>query len=187
MPPVIKYSKEKVIEIGLELVKEEGIEKVSARNVAKKLGSSICPVFSCFETMDDLKQTLLKEIYKLYVKYLNEGMLANEKVFKGAGLAYIKFARENKNYFKALFMGKNEKNIDELIRIDKNNDNIKKAICESTKLSEDDAVKLHQYNWVFVHGIAVMLAMDYCVFSDDEISEMLSFEYQSLLHSFRRC
>lgn len=186
MPPVTKYSKERIIEIALNIVRDDGIESVSARNIAKKLGCSICPVFSCFENMDVLKKEVLDKIYGLYTEYIQENMKKESKPFKGAGMGYIKFAKENKKFFKALFMMKLGGNITELLKSDINNDKISKAISKYSGLSEEDSRKLHEYCWVFVHGIAVMIATDYCNFSDEEISKMLTLEYISLLEGFKK-
>lgn len=185
MPPLVKYSKEKIIDIALKMVEEKGMEYVSARSIAKELGCSICPIFSCFESMDVLKTELLKRMFEVYSSYIAVGMKENEKVFKGAGLAYIKFAKENKNYFKELFMCENRSDLEALLKFDSNNENIKDIICKNTGLGEDEAIKFHKYNWIFVHGIAVMLATNYCVLSDEEISGMLSEEYLSLLNRFK--
>lgn len=166
------------------MVREKGIDSVSARNIAKELGCSICPIFSCFENMEVLKEELLKKMHELYDSFISEGIKNSEKRFKGSGLAYIKFAKENKNYFKALFMGKNNFSIDTLVKGEEN-EKINKIICESSGLNKEDAFKLHKYNWIFVHGIAVMLATDYADFSDEEISEMLTEEYIALLDKFK--
>ena len=184
MAPNVKYSKDKIVETGLKLVKENGIESVSARTIAKELGCSICPIFSCFVTMEELKRSLLQQMYKIYEQYIDEGIKGCDKPFKGSGLAYIKFAKENKNYFKALFMGNHGIKMDEILENDENK-KINDLICKGSGLSVDKACKLHKYNWVFVHGIAVMVATDYCDFSDEEISVMLTEEYVSLLDKFK--
>lgn len=185
MPPVVRYSKDMIINVSLKLVEREGIEFISARNIAKELGSSICPVFSCFESMEKLKDELIKNIYEVYIRFLNEGIENNEKKLKGSGLGYIKFAKEKPNYFKALFMLETGKNITELLKNDKKVKEILDIISLNTGLSRENALKLHEYNWVFVHGIASMIATGYCNFSDDLISEMLTRSYCSLVNSFK--
>lgn len=186
MPPVTKYSKDMILNIGLKLVKNKGIESVSARNIAKELGSSICPVFSCFENMDVLKRELLEKIYEIYDVYLKDTMSKYDKPFKGAGIAYINFAKYNKNYFKALFMGEVNGDLSSLLNTDKSNDDMEVLISEQYEVSKETSRKLHEYCWVFVHGIASMIATDYCNFTDDEISEMLSVQYISLLEKFKK-
>ena len=128
---------------------------------------------------------MLRTIFNFYSKFVEQGMKDNENPFKGAGLAYIKFARNYKNYFKSLFMNKTESRLEDLLKIDFNNEKILDVIQINCGLDKDSALKFHKYNWIFVHGIAVMVATDYCIFSDDEISEMLTVEYLSLLKRFK--
>ena len=135
MPPIVKYSKEKIIDISLKIVRNKGIESVSARNIAKELGCSICPVFSCFESMDLLKKELFDEMYKVYLLCVEENMKKNEKPFKGAGIGYIEFAKKYKNYFKALFMNKTNGSLSSLISLDTSSEVMEKKISETCKIS----------------------------------------------------
>jgi len=186
VPPITRYSKDKIIEIGLKLVEKSGIESISARNIAKELGCSICPVFSYFESMEVLKRELLEKMYEIYSNYVKENMSKCDKPFKGAGIGYINFAKCHKNYFKALFMSNVNGDLSSLLSGDKNNDDMEIFVSSQYGVSKEMARKLHEYCWVFVHGIASMIATDYCNFSDDEISEMLSVHYISLLEKFKR-
>ena len=170
----------------MELIKNKGIENISARSIAKELGCSICPIFSYFESMECLKIELLEEIYSIYVNYIKEKMSESDKPFKGAGIGYINFARYYRNYFKALFMSNVNGNLSSLLNRDKNNDYMESFVSEQNGVSKETARKIHEYCWVFVHGIASMIATDYCNFNDDEISEMLSVHYIYLLERFKK-
>lgn len=44
MPPKAKITKEMIVDAGVELVRESGIEHVNARAVAERLGCSTQPV-----------------------------------------------------------------------------------------------------------------------------------------------
>ena len=55
MPPVEKFSREKVISAAFELVRKHGMGKLSARSVAHRLGSSTAPVYNHFSSMPELK------------------------------------------------------------------------------------------------------------------------------------
>lgn len=180
MPPSVKYSKEKILDICLNLVNEKGINYISARNIASELGCSICPIFSHFENMDVLKEDLLQKIFKIYENYINKSMVGSDKPFKAAGIGYIKFAKEYKNYFKTLFMSETKsENLLELLDGDSaNNEIMEKNIDGEINVKK----KIHMYCWLFVHGIAVMEACGYCSFSDEEISEMLTYEYQAIIN-----
>ncbi len=61
MPPKVKFQKKEIIEAALEIAGEQGIEAVTAREVAKKLQVSVGPIFTYFSTMEELKA----EVYKL--------------------------------------------------------------------------------------------------------------------------
>lgn len=186
MPPIVRYSKEKIVDVALKIVEEKGIDSVSARSVAKELGCSICPVFSCFESMDLLKKELLNEMYRVYLLCVEENMKKNNKPFKGTGIGYIEFAKKHKNYFKALFMSNIDDKLFNLLGIDENNKKIERAISEEQEISKDEARRIHGYCWIFVHGIAVMQATGYCTFSEEEIDEMLSEQYLSLIEKMKK-
>ena len=59
--------------------------------------------------MDDLKNEVIKEIVKIYDSYIEKGL--EENSFKGSGVAYIKFAKEENQLFKIvkMFFDKKEK------------------------------------------------------------------------------
>ena len=92
MPKQIKYTKEMILSTGIEMIRESGIEIISARNIAKRLNSSSQPLFSYFSNMDDLKNELRKEADKLYSRYIEEGLKENIP-FKAAGIKFIQFAK----------------------------------------------------------------------------------------------
>ena len=56
MPSSKKTTKEDIIKASFGILKEQGIEKVTARDIAKKLNSSVQPIFYQFKNMDDLKK-----------------------------------------------------------------------------------------------------------------------------------
>ncbi len=51
-------------------------------------------------------------------------------------------------------------------------------------LSEDEAYLFHLESWLFVHGIAAMLATSYLNWDTDFISRALTDAYQGLKHRF---
>ena len=107
MPPKPKYTREQILECAYELVRAEGIDSLSARNLAAKLGTSTAPIFTAFKGIDELIANVRSKAYELYTKYIDKG-LEMTPPFKGTGLMYIKFAKDEPNFFKMLFMGANE-------------------------------------------------------------------------------
>lgn len=53
-------------------------------------------------------------------------------------------------------------------------------ICRSTGLSEASAYMLHIELWIYVHGIATMIATSYLDWDWDTVSQMMTDAYESL-------
>lgn len=95
MPPKIKITKEEIVDTALNLVREAGEQALNARSIAAKLKCSTQPVFSNFETMEDLHNAVKEAAYAEYQSYLKTEMEAGKyPPYKASGMAYIQFARE---------------------------------------------------------------------------------------------
>ena len=55
MPPKPKYTRAEIADATFDLVRTQGIEALSARELAKQIGTSTRPIFTAFKDMDDLK------------------------------------------------------------------------------------------------------------------------------------
>ena len=182
MPPKIKYTKEYIGDYAFEYVRKEGADALSARNLAKGLGISTAPLFTAFDSIDEIRQGVATRAFALYSNYIKKG-LSEPIPFKGAGLAYIKFAKEEPQLFKMLFMSaaRDESPSHFYPEGDKN----APAICLSAKgsynLSDTQAKKLYNHLSVYVHGIAVLYAQGRNVFTDNDVSEMMSEVFNALL------
>ena len=103
MPPKAKFTRVQITQAALELVREEGIGGLTARTLAKKLGSSSCPIFTVFENMEEVQQSVLEAAKACYKGYVEKG-LAQAAAFKGVGTQYILFAVQEPKLFQLLFM-----------------------------------------------------------------------------------
>ncbi len=181
MPPKVKYSKEQIVEAGLELLRRDGEDAFTARGVAAYLGCSVAPIFSVFENMDDLKSAVIAKAKAAYDLYIAEGLKV-KLPFKGVGMQYIRFAKEEPNLFRLLFMSEyNVNNIDSFIRLDENNEKIISALCDSWHVDVYTARELHNNIFFFTHGIAVLCATNACVLTEEEISQRLTTAFTALL------
>ncbi|MGN1104830.1 MAG: TetR/AcrR family transcriptional regulator [Candidatus Coproplasma sp.] len=186
MPPKNKYTKQQIIDAAIEIVREEGALAVTARSVAAKLGCSVAPIFSFFEKMDELQAEIKNKVKEIYYEYVNDG-LKEDVAFKGVGLSYIKFAMEEPNLFKLLFMS-NEGNYsldDVLSELEVNYEGVFKAVQDGYGLNNEDSKKLYQHMWIYTHGIAVLCVTGTCTFTPQEISQMISEVCASLVKDMR--
>jgi len=106
MPPQINFSRETIVNTAFEIVREHGLQGISARNVARRLNSSTQPLYREFESIQQLEHAVLKKIKEYTVAYMLRGDEA-EGPFLSIGLRYVQFAREEKELFKLLYMSEN--------------------------------------------------------------------------------
>ncbi len=176
MPPKAKFTKEQIAEAGLEIIREHGIENLSARAIGKKLGSSACPIFTVFENMDEVQVAIKKAAISLYSNYIKKG-LEEEIAFKGVGMQYIRFAIQEPKLFQLLFMTEQANKpttATVLSVIDENYSDILLSAERCYGICEDEAEKLYRHLWIYSHGIAVLCATNMCTFTPEEIGELLT-------------
>ncbi len=185
MAPKTKFTPEEIIMAALEIVRQDGIDALTARSLAKKLGSSAKPIFGIINGMEELKEEVLCSANRMYERFIAEDMAKGDyPPYKASGMAYIRFAHEEKKLFKLLFM---RDRTGELIGEDRESIRpMLDAIMTANGISEDDAYLLHLEMWLFVHGIATMAATDYLAWSTEFISLALTDAYSGLAEVYRR-
>ena len=104
MPTKIKISKEMILDEAFEIVRKHGMEKLSNRELAKKLKCTIRPIYYQFENAEELQKALYKKIEKYFYKFLLDNGDDNIPKYKKVGINYIKFAKKEKKLFQILFM-----------------------------------------------------------------------------------
>ena len=169
------YSKEKIIEVGYNLVKKKGIEYLSSRNIAKELGCSIKPIFATFESMENLKNDVLKLILDKYLEYINSGFDSFDK-FETLGIRMVKFASVEPLLFKALFLSEYTSKLQINNFLDRNNKyniQVVEIIFASLNVSIDNAWVLFNQSWLDAYALSVGCAMGTFKFDEDEISKNL--------------
>lgn len=179
MPRKFMFTREEILAAALALAREKGISAVTARALGEKLGSSSKPVFSLFENMEDVLNAVREAASKVYQDYLKEGM-ENGKYppYKASGMAYIRFAKEEKELFKMLFMRDRSR---ENTADDKNEVKpLLELIQKNLGLSENEAYMFHTEMWLYVHGIATTIATSYLEWNETFISNVLTDGYEGL-------
>lgn len=181
MPPVKKFSKEEIIDVTYELIKNEGMDAVNARRIASILGCSVQPIFHNFTSMEDLNNFVLEKIYNKYKEYMNNGRNCKIKPYKQMGLAYIKFAKNYPEFFKILFMKQTNLNAENVILNDDLGNDVIKTGQQLTGLDEKEQQQFHIKVWIFTHGIACMVATKTVDFTDSEIEKLLEESIRQML------
>lgn len=178
MPPKVKVTKDDIIRAAMQIVRREGADAINARMLAGELGCSTQPVFSNFATMEELRRVVIEQADALFRKYMQQEMESGKyPEYKSYGMAYIRFAKEEKELFKLLYMrnriGEEEQESDLA-------DRMAGVVSAQTGIENKDANLFHLEMWAYVHGIAVMLATDYLNLNMEFISTMVTDAYQGL-------
>ena len=188
MPPKPKVTREIVLEAALELLREEGMDAVNARNVAKRLGTSTQPIFSHFASMEELREALYTYAEHLYNSVMLAAMQGGENGFLEMGLAYIRFARTEKKLFQLLFMSNRlqQEKVADIAGSAEEDDQVIAMIGSMTGLSPDLSRKLFAGIWYTTHGIASLVATNSSTMDDAEARDVLVNVFTGLLVVFKK-
>lgn len=178
-----KITKEIILDAAFEIVQKKGIRGLSNREIAKRLNCSIRPIYYQFKNVSELNKELYTKMGKYFYKFLLDNIKSTIPAYKQVGINYIKFAQKEKNLFKALFMSDTNLFVSEFITKDEDYKELEKIIKDCTKL--DDVMSFHSKMWLFTHGIATLIATNTIKFNEQEISELLSYEFKALLEMER--
>ncbi|MBR6513519.1 MAG: TetR/AcrR family transcriptional regulator [Clostridia bacterium] len=172
MPPKVKITKEDIIKTALELVRNKGTEALNARSVAAELNCSTQPVFSNFATMDELQNATLAAAYDIYFDFIEREVNSGKYPrYKSFGMAYIRFAEEEKQLFKLLFM--RDRGGEDISPTPDFTESVE-MIMKANSVTREKAELIHLEMWACVHGIGTMLATSFLSLDEDRISNMLS-------------
>jgi AcrR family transcriptional regulator len=178
MPPRIKITKDDIIEKTLDLIRVGGEAAINTRSIAAALNCSTQPIFSNFSSMEELYEAVTCRAHERYLKFLQaEAESGKYPKYKAFGMAYIRFAKEERELFKFLFM--RDRKGEDLISTSDMRESAD-LIVESTGMSLQEAELLHFEMWTCVHGIATMIATSFLDFEWEQISNMVSDVYQGL-------
>lgn len=190
MPPMKKIRAEEIIDAAYDIARKDGLEAVNARSLAKELGCSVQPIFSNFHSMQALKGKIMEKMADTFHRFLQKGRQA-DKPYKGVGMAYIRFAKEEPVLFRCLFMNEVDVEYEKYILLDGQSFQNSMETGEMATGLEEEKMKLfHRNMFVFSHGIATLIATKTCTFSDEQISDMLTEVFQgqmALLGKEREC
>ncbi|MCR4923979.1 MAG: TetR/AcrR family transcriptional regulator [Lachnospiraceae bacterium] len=170
-----QITKQVILDSAFDLLRKQGMEMITARKLAAHIGCSTQPIFRVYENMDALNDELFdkaRDFYEnFYVNYKKESAIP----FVDLGISYIRFAREEINLFKLLFMTQhdNENTMYDLIN-GKDKGFVIKELRRVHNLNMDKASSLFMKIFIFIHGMACMSTNGEFDLTRDEVSNTLS-------------
>lgn len=174
MAPKNKFTKEEMVEAAMRVVRAKGINGLTAKTMADELGTSTQPVFTAFGSMDTVKQEVYAAAVHVYDSYVDTGL--KEKIpFFGVGIEYIRFAREEPELYRFLFLTqtqdqecsamKSMRHLQELVR---------PMLVSIYHITTAEADLYFRNLWLVVHSLSTLIVTGDCPYSDREIGQILT-------------
>ena len=170
MPPKVKFQRDEIVRAALNVARTKGLDAVTAREVAKELRVSVGPIFTWFETMDQLREEVCAQAKELYRGYIRRG-LAGPIPFLGVGQQYIRFAREVPELYKLLFLARPGGAM-EALRLSQ--DLARESLMRIYRMDAETADSYFRDLWLVVFSFATLIVTGDCPYTDGEMSAMLS-------------
>ncbi len=154
MPRKPTATKEQIIDGAFRLIRKEGPEALTARNLAAELGCSTQPVMYQFPNLSELKELAYQRADQFHTEYI----MSTESLLE-TGLRYIRFASEETHLFRFLFQSGHfdGANFLDMIR-DEEPGGLLSIVAAEMKLPAKDAAPAFEALFIAVHGYASLIA-----------------------------
>ncbi|HET9911253.1 MAG TPA: hypothetical protein VFQ13_05140 [Anaerolineales bacterium] len=161
MPPQIRFTPEIILTQAFEIVRQEGLEALSARRVANELGCSTQPVYDAYTSMQELEEAVIEKSKKYALDYFQSQEPDPTSPFLSLGLRYFHFSQEEKVLFKLLFLngliGISLENIGSPFRSLLGKLNTDPRL---QGLPEESLKRLGTNLWIYLHGLTALVYED---------------------------
>ncbi len=176
MPRKALFTKEKIIAIALDYVRKHGHESLTARELGKVLGSSPRPIFTVFKNMDEVNCEVKKAAQQTFSNYVANAT-DYTPAFKEYGMRLIRFAREENNLFRYIFLQKDSySNGAQFIAQECFNE-----YETEYGLSKEQVATMFGQMWVFTCGLAVYCTSQPNVYTEELASEMITRQFAATI------
>ncbi|MCF1685520.1 TetR/AcrR family transcriptional regulator [Tetragenococcus halophilus] len=176
------YTREHILKAAYELIEKDGFSNFTARNVANQMGVSTQPIYLEFDNMEDLKQTLIKEIFEDLTKKVFSVEHTGDKIID-ISINYIDFAQKNPRLFMAMYLdekGGGKAMYDLSYRF------IKDTLLQEKEyqnLSEEYIEALFHGTWITITGLATLMLSKVIVPSRQQTITIIENSVNAILES----
>lgn len=183
MPPKAVITKERVLNAAFEIVREQGIEVLSARSIAQRLKCSTQPIYSMYASMEEVKDDVFNRAIDFALARMKQ--YYNEKNVAAMNLAIgcLLFAQEEKGLFKALYLSDYRRQF-----LERNRDKLSEELFAAflhidnrlSELEESTAKSVFFKLITYWLGIGTRINTSTTELDVDEATEMLEEMYKML-------
>lgn len=186
MPPKPRFKKEEIVAVAMQIVAKKGIGALTAQELRNELQCSASPIFTIFNTMKEIQDEVRASAMQYFTEFTAVSTLdvQDMPVFKQVGMKMILFGVQEPKLYQLLFMqeNRNAATFDDVFG--ELGDTAALCIKEIEKeygLAEEQAKMLFENVWIYTFGIGALCATRVCQFSEKELSEILTTEFQAMM------
>lgn len=183
MPPKPKFTKEEIVAAALAIVSEKGADGLTARELGSALGSSARPIFTVFQSMEEVTQAVRTAAMAKFHSYAQHAM-PGMPLFKQVGMRMVLFGAQEPKLYQLLFMQEdpNAATFDDVLSIlGPTATQCLDAIQAEYGLTEAQARVVFENVWIYTFGVGALCATKVCHFRQEELGQMLTTEFQAML------
>ena len=174
MAPKNKFTKEEIICAALDVVRAGGIGALTAKAIADELGTSTRPIFTAFGSMDEVRQAVYAAAVRVYDGYTSAGLKENIP-FLGVGKSYIRFAKEEPELYRFLFLTRTQENEYGAIKSMQHlQAHIRPTMMDIYHITAGEADVYFRDLWLAAHSLSTLIVTGDCPYSDREIGQILT-------------
>jgi AcrR family transcriptional regulator len=184
------FTREAIVEAAFTLTREKGWAGVTARNIARKLGSSTMPIYSSMKSMDEIEVEVKERAEALMLEYQKREYTENSALNMAVG--YVTFARDERNHFRFLFVDKptaparsGDRTGGSALTFDQFLAGARPArlVDQAPSAMEDPRILK---SWIFTHGLASLVSGGVLDLPDERIRSLLMESGEAFFGSVER-
>ena len=185
MPRKPKYTKEELIDTAVAIIREEGEESLSARNLVKRLGTAPATIFTHLSARDALEEALTERVRAIYNVYVDRG-LSKTPPFKGFAIEHVKFSLEEPNLYTFLFLkSKASGTLDDIMEREGHRDLLVVEAMKVFGCDRETAEEVYENLVIFMFGLASMCSKGLCSFTEEELAKKFGLAAGGFLHAVK--
>jgi AcrR family transcriptional regulator len=104
MPPKVSFSRERILQQAFEIVRSDGLDVLSAREIGHRLQCSTRPVYTAFQSMNALQEAVIQKAREYALGYFLQDSEETDSPFLSLGLRYFRLSQEERELFKLLYL-----------------------------------------------------------------------------------
>ena len=174
MPRKQSVTKDMLIDAAFDLVREKGIEELSARHLAERAGCSTQPIFRIYRNMGELENDLFIRCAEYFGGYFELDSNFSVMPFVNFGMTYISFAKNEANLFRLLFLNDNKLNKSSYDLVNGGSKNyVIRELKRIQGVEPSDYESVFMKVWLVIHGTACMMIRNEFDISEKETVSLL--------------